>query len=1225
MAVVLFTLPLLGDITLGTAIGVVAGVAEFLLARGPKNPAPKAMTSAWGETWPIVYNTFRVPGKVIQAGELNQVDVKLGPGKKTTDFSLTFAVGICEGVVSLGRIWADNQVIYDPRPNANPPNWQANHLYGTGDQIFAPGVTDWIFTATVNGQSGATQPAWNFLSDGATRDNEEVWLATKYRPRNKIGKQYNFYFGFYPGTEDQLPDSSLEELVGAGSQPAYRGVAYVVFYSFDLSRYGNRIPNFEFEVTAAGPNPNRFISGAEYYGDFTGGSGVISLPPFATDDGGNIYAIGDVLTAHTRAILNIKTGTYTNITDSQINTDSASFGGPSAGGAGSWGLQFIAGKYVLAFTVHDQGPWLGWTAVIYEINDDGTMTALGVKGYQSSLAGNVYVGTIEAVTVRPDTQEIMIAYADFGTEGVNVMVLDSVANLQGNFALRAGSRIQHIAEIGSQGGAPAPFLGYIMGFVGSVLYIALNKAHMDWLAGHSSGSGFCAYYKTLQPGNPNGCLVKIETFSDDAGTLTYVFDGVSTDFGWPFADEGLNKAGNPGQTNAAPYDDYSPPVQQQEVNGTVDGVFFTRAYSDVGANNQLGVKQFTGTGAFFAEVDGAPYAVSTIREPAEPLAVFINDGIYGAFFSSGTNYVKLGAFEPALLTLADITADVSKRVGLVDAQLDLSSLASVVPLGVALMQRDTARSFIESMQPAFFFDLTDIGAKVVGSLRSQDAILQVIPEADLSATPAQATTQQNTVVDKISSVRNDDLEIPEDLSITYYDSQHDYQQGSQQARRSKVTTYSSGKNTVSVPVVMTPWDANNAAQRGLFLLWVERVQRKFILPPEYLARTAVDVVQLSRDGRNYVVRITRATIKANWTIEIDSVSEDLGTYSVEGTTPLTSLASGSFTDGRINPPTTPVLAVVDTATLRPDDLTLPGVYLAAANSDGGTYDTVTVQESVDDSVFTDQASLPHEAAIGTVAVALGAPTHYKVWDSVNTLTVKLLFGTLASADKWALTSDITTNLAWLSNGEIIQFATATLNSDGTYTLSGLRRGRLGTEQFCSTHGANETLVILNEAVMGNATYSAADIGATRYWQALNDAPNNPASAVQTLVMATRRLLPYAPTFIRGSRDLSKNLTITGLRRTRWHGQPLWSPAETDTPIAVEIDVLNGASVVRTLTSTLSANGSGITAVPSPGPFTAYYAEADQVIDFGSAQASVSLKAYSRNATIGRGYAGARAV
>lgn len=52
----------------------------------------------------------------------------------------------------------------------------------------------------------------------------------------------------YRGTEDQLPDPKIEAVEGAGMAPAFRGIAYVVIEDLDLGRFGNRVPQFSFEV-----------------------------------------------------------------------------------------------------------------------------------------------------------------------------------------------------------------------------------------------------------------------------------------------------------------------------------------------------------------------------------------------------------------------------------------------------------------------------------------------------------------------------------------------------------------------------------------------------------------------------------------------------------------------------------------------------------------------------------------------------------------------------------------------------------------------------------------------------------------------------------------------------------------------------------------------------------------------------------------------------------------
>ncbi|MGR3270442.1 host specificity protein [Thalassococcus profundi] len=53
----------------------------------------------------------------------------------------------------------------------------------------------------------------------------------------------------YTGSRDQLPDPKIEAVEGTGTVPAYRGTAYVVIEDLQLAAFGNRIPQFNFEVT----------------------------------------------------------------------------------------------------------------------------------------------------------------------------------------------------------------------------------------------------------------------------------------------------------------------------------------------------------------------------------------------------------------------------------------------------------------------------------------------------------------------------------------------------------------------------------------------------------------------------------------------------------------------------------------------------------------------------------------------------------------------------------------------------------------------------------------------------------------------------------------------------------------------------------------------------------------------------------------------------------------
>ena len=58
----------------------------------------------------------------------------------------------------------------------------------------------------------------------------------------------------YKGGADQLPDPVIEAIEGPGMVPAYRGTAYVVMENLALARFGNRVPQFSFEVVRQEPS-----------------------------------------------------------------------------------------------------------------------------------------------------------------------------------------------------------------------------------------------------------------------------------------------------------------------------------------------------------------------------------------------------------------------------------------------------------------------------------------------------------------------------------------------------------------------------------------------------------------------------------------------------------------------------------------------------------------------------------------------------------------------------------------------------------------------------------------------------------------------------------------------------------------------------------------------------------------------------------------------------------
>ncbi len=77
---------------------------------------------------------------------------------------------------------------------------------------------------------------------GEIADLPRVWADGEEIERSSLTMR------IYRGTKDQLPDPLIEAVEGTGNVPAYRGTAYVVIEDFPLASYGNRVPQFSFEV-----------------------------------------------------------------------------------------------------------------------------------------------------------------------------------------------------------------------------------------------------------------------------------------------------------------------------------------------------------------------------------------------------------------------------------------------------------------------------------------------------------------------------------------------------------------------------------------------------------------------------------------------------------------------------------------------------------------------------------------------------------------------------------------------------------------------------------------------------------------------------------------------------------------------------------------------------------------------------------------------------------------
>lgn len=165
---------------------------------GPRLSDLSVQTATYGADIARLYGTCALFGNVMWL-ENNKLKEKVKKNKsggkggastdptKTYSYSATFALGLCVGeIAAVRRIWCADKLIY----------------------------------------SGGSNDLDTLIANNKAQSS----------------------FRLYRGTDDQMPDSRYEANVGAGNATAFRGIAYLVFYDFQLEEYSNTLQGSQFKV-----------------------------------------------------------------------------------------------------------------------------------------------------------------------------------------------------------------------------------------------------------------------------------------------------------------------------------------------------------------------------------------------------------------------------------------------------------------------------------------------------------------------------------------------------------------------------------------------------------------------------------------------------------------------------------------------------------------------------------------------------------------------------------------------------------------------------------------------------------------------------------------------------------------------------------------------------------------------------------------------------------------
>lgn len=596
---------------------------------------------------------------------------------------------------------------------------------------------------------------------------------------------------------------------------------------------------------------------------------------------------------------------------------------------------------------------------------------------------------------------------------------------------------------------------------------------------------------------------------------------------------------------------------------------------------------------FFDWVGGSSTEAQTIYDP-------VNHALITRFAPDLTLYwCFLDRIGSSGVDLGTICSDVAEWVGVEDH--DFADLDQTVEGWSAT--RGPASAMLEPLLDAYDADI-----------RPHDFEIEGVKRHGVSSGSTLLT--ERFVGDPRYTVKvRQGAELPRAMIYDFADTDAEQQPNSVRSDRPLDATGARGEKKIDLTTLALDVDeARGLADRHFRRIWNERKEISNALTAQNLALEPGDVRTLSLDGETITARCVRLTVQADDVLSCEWRYDHASLALLDG-------AAGAAFDGRDEQTVTVAVlskgVVLDIPLISDaDDATPPQVYpLAGAYVDGAWPGAVTYQ-AIDGEYSDELAAIASssQSTWGHVTEALPY-ANPNVWDRGSEITVTLKTGELTGCTEAAADANPALNLCVIgANGrwEMVQFTVATLTAPLTYTVSGFKRGRRGTEWAAELHEAGDEFWLLENA--DPVAMGLDEVGTDVGFKTIT--AGRTSGFPYEYEYQGQSLMPYAPCQLEAVKEASGDWTISWVRRTRlggaWTGGssiPLGEASEE-----YEVDILDGVAVERTFTAAdIAENGDG-------GSVT--YTLAQQTTDFGGEvlAGDLDFKVYQISATVDRGFA-----
>lgn len=954
-------------------------------------------------------------------------------------------------------------------------------------------------------------------------------------------------FVFYPGTETQMPDPTIEAREGVGNVPPYRGMMYIVFKDLPVGPYGDRPPAISIEV-----------------GDVTSPTATINniYPALVDGDRTLTEILVDWQRYQVYTIGNGLIRTYDLINNTEIgHVEANPFGAGWDTNVSSLDEEVPLLVSGMGLTNEDVGyiPWLnriiggppGAGSVAVMLIDP----ASGIPSHWIGADGAVTNGAYPNNTVTSADKFIydhpfysgyipagrfycpQILYGQYWNETF-IFVQSTVYSDLIVLHLRGEDDVLDMLSV--HNGAQYDEIVAGQTAVGFSDVYLVNGSQIDRVR-------FTPFTRRTKVGGTN-------TFGDYAITPYKTMPSGINNI-WYFAGDNTLCV----LLDNGDFYKYSCEDDTEILNTTISGTLPTAHRKNKNCSNFTNGVVAYDIGGNVREIDLVFGTVATLTggsgfqgigdqfdSASRSIVVIGNSGSGSAgtgqsqSMNGGVCRLFYDRIQNGRIPLADFLEGVALMAGYDISEIEISPNIDDTIDGAMILNVTNFNSIMDPVSGLYRFDIIESDGKIKFTRQNPSAPANnfTIAEGE-TLLPGETSLGSPT----FQLRREEEIEIPQKVAVRYLDAALSFNWSMQFSTRSRTieTNQSENQITFEVPIVMSAAEAKTLSYKALWVAWNSRAAQSFRVGPEWLKIEPGDIGTVTAVGITYTVKAVEVTYNNDFSLSLKTegwLSDEAVTISAD--------------EGAGYPQTIPYTVgaaayILDIPLLQAsDDLNYAGqfpVYVVLGSlTPSSTWPGGSMWAAYTGLAFEEDVSSTVDSFVGVVPVVPAVPGSILETDRINTITLYpkegdstlLVTATEAEVLNGANYAAYGTTGRW----ELIQYETVTANANGSFTLSNILRGRRGTDYAVDAHRPGDFFIPLDADWLNVIAFPHSDVQLGFRYKGVGFGQDPSLVSPSLVNLNGYGARPWPPVNIRAARSLTAltgDLTISWTRRSRTVG------------------------------------------------------------------------------------------